>query len=199
MASPGISGTAVALSAGGALLLYAGLRGTSPVDALRDVLTGKPPPLPEGKAVTLSGGGSVPPVAETGTSSAGAGRAVDIALQQVGKPYKWGGNGPDRFDCSGLIIYSYRKAGINLPRYWSGAFAVSSQFRKVPREQVAAGDVLWKPGHVALATGNNGLVEAPHTGALVRTGPIDGRGFRLFLRYVGSDSRSPMRGTGRAR
>lgn len=196
--SPGISGTAVALAAGGALLVYAGLRGTSPVDALRGVLTGKPPPLPEGKTVMLSGDGSGA-VAETGAVAAGAGRAVDIALQQVGKPYRWGGNGPDRFDCSGLIIYSYGKAGITLPRYWSGAFTISSQFRKVPRAQVAAGDVLWKPGHVALATGNNGLVEAPHTGALVRTGPIDGRGFKLYLRYVGSGSQPSMRGSGRAR
>jgi hypothetical protein len=38
--------------------------------------------------------------------------AVRIAREQLGKPYKWGGKGPDKFDCSGLVSYSYRAAGL---------------------------------------------------------------------------------------
>src|SRR3954467_10501775 len=41
--------------------------------------------------------------------------AVDTALAQVGKPYVWGGAGPNSYDCSGLVQYAYRAAGISLP------------------------------------------------------------------------------------
>src|SRR5436309_13571890 len=41
--------------------------------------------------------------------------AVNTALAQVGKPYVWGGAGPNSFDCSGLVQYSYKAAGVSLP------------------------------------------------------------------------------------
>src|SRR5207237_10728946 len=42
--------------------------------------------------------------------------AISFAEQQLGKPYLWGGTGPDAFDCSGLMVLAYRTAGINIPR-----------------------------------------------------------------------------------
>lgn len=193
MASAGVSGLAVSLAGGGALLIYAGLKGQSPIDALREVLTGQPGPIPAGKPVTFAGGsgdwgsGTLGGVI-TGASSAAP--AVNVAMAQLGKPYLWGGTGPDRFDCSGLIYYSYVKAGIGSPPRVSWGYPTSPKFRQVARGEVGAGDVLWKPGHVALAVNNSELVEAPHTGAVVRTGPIDGRGFRLYLRWVGTGTGS---------
>src|SRR5258708_19949697 len=42
--------------------------------------------------------------------------AISFAEQQLGKPYLWGGTGPDAFDCSGLMLMAYRTAGINIAR-----------------------------------------------------------------------------------
>jgi cell wall-associated NlpC family hydrolase len=183
--SAGVSGRAVALASAGALLVYAGLRGESPLESLRGVLTGKPQPVPEGTPVTVSGasGGSL----ASGTAIVGSGAAasaVPIALAQVGKPYRWGGTGPNSFDCSGLIYYSYRKAGLQAPPRTSWGYAGSRLFRQVSRAQVSAGDVCWHPGHVALAISNTQVVEAPHAGVPVRTREISG--FVIYYRYVGA-------------
>ena len=51
-------------------------------------------------------------------------QAVNYAEEQLGKPYLWGGTGPDAFDCSGLVMMAYRAAGVNIPRtsqaQWAG-------------------------------------------------------------------------------
>ena len=188
-AQAGISGKAIALATGGGILVYAGLRGENPLEALRSVLTGSPAPIPSGTPVTLelpSDTASRSGVA----SSAVAGRAAQIALQQVGKPYRWAAAGPDRFDCSGLISYAYNRAGASgFGRMTSAGMAVSPKFRKISRSDVQAGDVLWRVGHVALAISNSQLVEAPRTGIPVRTRAISG--FTMYLRYVGTGSTTP--------
>lgn len=187
--SAGISGRAVGLATAGGLLVYAGLRGESPLESLRGILTGSPAPVPSGKPVTLDLPADT--ASRTGVAaSAVAGRAAQIALQQVGKPYRWGAVGPDRFDCSGLISYAYNHAGASgFGRMTSAGMAVSPKFRKISRSEVQAGDVLYKVGHVALAISNSQLVEAPRTGIPVRTRSISG--FSMYLRYVGSGSTTP--------
>jgi cell wall-associated NlpC family hydrolase len=192
----GINGLALTVGAGGAVLVYAGLRGENPLEAVRGILAGSPAPVQPSAPITLKepaytftpAGGEGPAPA----SSPALGRAVSVALQQVGKPYRWGASGPDAFDCSGLIVYSYRAAGIPLPRYTSAVFAVSTNFRKISRADVAAGDVCWKVGHVALAISNSAIVEAPHRGVPVRTRSISG--FTMYLRYVGPGSQTTLAG-----
>src|SRR5215207_6624326 len=61
-----------------------------------------------------SGVASTPAAQAAPGSSAGA--AVRFALAQLGKPYRWGAEGPNSFDCSGLVQTSYRSAGVDLPR-----------------------------------------------------------------------------------
>lgn len=194
----GISGKALGLATAGGILVYAGLRGENPLVAMRSVLTGSPAPLPAGKPVTINVPSGTAQDGATGGASGAAsgalGRAVSIALQQVGKPYKWAAVGPNAFDCSGLIVYSYNKAGIKLPRYTSHVFAVSTQFRKISRSEVRPGDVAWKLGHVALITGPNGIVEAPKRGVPVRTRSLTG--FSMYLRYTGASGQIPS-GQGR--
>jgi cell wall-associated NlpC family hydrolase len=95
-----------------------------------------------------------------------AGRAIQFALGEVGKPYVWGATGPNAYDCSGLMLRAYQAAGITLPRvarqqYWAGA--------QLPVRQAQPGDLLFwgydtsNPDsihHVAMYLGNGRMVEA---------------------------------------
>ncbi|ORA10848.1 C40 family peptidase [Mycobacterium arosiense] len=92
--------------------------------------------------------------------------AVRAALSRLGRPYVWGATGPDRFDCSGLVQWSYAQAGIHLDRT---TYQQINDGVPVARSQVRPGDLVFPhPGHVQLAIGNNLVVEAPYAGASVR-------------------------------
>ncbi len=68
-------------------------------------------------------------------------RAVDIALHQIGDPYGYGAAGPSRFDCSGLVYYSYRKAGYSgMPRTSS---AQAAWLRPVRKSNMHRGDLMY--------------------------------------------------------
>ena len=91
-------------------------------------------------------------------------RAVEIALEAVGVPYRWGGESPaSGFDCSGLVRWSYGKVGIELPH---SSYALHSEGRAVSRERMKPGDVLFFSGlgHVGLYLGSGRMVHAPYTG-----------------------------------
>jgi cell wall-associated NlpC family hydrolase len=182
-----INGMALGVATAGGLLVYAGLRGENPLTALRSVLTGSPAPVQPSKPVTVDwlGGGDWGGGTFEGAPATGVGRAVQVALAQVGKPYRWGATGPDRFDCSGLISYAYMQAGLLQSRLTSWGFASSPKFGKVRAQAAAPGDVVWKPGHVALVIGPGQIVEAPRTGIPVRTRTYRPTEFPLTLRYKG--------------
>ncbi|ORW01720.1 C40 family peptidase [Mycobacterium kyorinense] len=94
------------------------------------------------------------------------GIAVRAALSRLGRPYVWGATGPDRFDCSGLMQWSYAQAGIPLSRT---TYQQIHDGVPVPRAQVRPGDLVFPAaGHVQMAIGNNLVVEAPYSGATVR-------------------------------
>lgn len=101
-----------------------------------------------------------------GLSNDRAGMAVRAALSRLGRPYVWGATGPDQFDCSGLVQWSYAQAGIHLDRT---TYQQINDGIAVPRSQVRPGDLVFPhAGHVQLAIGNNLVVEAPYSGASVR-------------------------------
>ena len=110
-------------------------------------------------------------------------RAAEIAVQQVGVPYRWGGDTPQGFDCSGLVHYSYAKVGITVPR------TTREQRRAMRRVDIAAaetGDLLffktWRKGwHVALYLGHGEFVHAPSTGKRVTVGSLDNPYYRDHL------------------
>jgi len=96
--------------------------------------------------------------------------AVRAALSRLGRPYVWGATGPDRFDCSGLVQWSYAQAGIHLDRT---TYQQINDGVPVPRSQVRPGDLVFPhAGHVQLAIGNDLVVEAPYPGASVRISPL---------------------------
>jgi cell wall-associated NlpC family hydrolase len=98
--------------------------------------------------------------------------AVAIAQHYVGVPYVWGGAVPvTGFDCSGFTQFVYAQLGVSLPHYAASQFAA---FPKLDPAELQPGDLVFfepkfdGPGHVALYLGNDQMIEAPHTGALVR-------------------------------
>jgi len=106
----------------------------------------------------------IPPSAK----AAGA-RAAGIALRQVGVPYRYGGSTPNGFDCSGLVYYSYSRAGVSVPRTTGQLWAAA---HPVARDDLRAGDLLFfsiagKMSHVGLYLGADQFVHAPSTGKLV--------------------------------
>lgn len=97
-----------------------------------------------------------------------AGQAMNIALQQLGKPYVWGAEGPSSFDCSGLVYYSYQRIGISLPRSSSSMATVGVA---VPRSAIQPGDLLffYSPiHHVGISVGGTKMVHAPQSGDVVK-------------------------------
>lgn len=90
---------------------------------------------------------------------------VAAAQSQIGVPYVWGGTTPNvGLDCSGLTQYCYRQAGISIPRNSEDQYG--SARAKVPVSQAAVGDILYRPGHVAIYIGNDQYIHEPHSGGV---------------------------------
>lgn len=83
---------------------------------------------------------------------------VRYAKAQRGKPYRYGMSGPRSFDCSGLTLASYRRAGLRLPH---SSHAQARRGTRIPKSHRRAGDLLyWPQGHVAIAVGHGKMIDA---------------------------------------
>jgi cell wall-associated NlpC family hydrolase len=107
--------------------------------------------------------------------------AVSFAAGQLGVPYLWGGNGPGGFDCSGLSRAAFAAAGVSLPRVAQGQFDAGP--RLGDGAPVRPGDLVYFGSgpsgvdHVGIYVGAGLMVDAPHTGAVVRLESADWTGF----------------------
>jgi peptidoglycan DL-endopeptidase CwlO len=114
----------------------------------------------------------------SGPSSA-AEQAIAFARAQIGKPYQWGATGPDSFDCSGLTMSAYASAGVSIPRtsreQWNIGTHIGSMADLAPGDLVfyAYGSSPSTIHHVGLYVGDGLMIEAPFTGASVRTASIN--------------------------
>ncbi len=139
-------------------------------------------------AVNLDNGAScsdtVPAVATNRVVSA----AIAYAKQQLGKPYVWGGTGPDGFDCSGLVMMAYRAAGINIPRTSEDQWAWGPRIQPGHEQPgdlvffVGSDGTTTSPGHVAMVLGNGMMIEAEETGVPIHIVTYRGRGAIGFSR-----------------
>ena len=133
-------------------------------------------------ALALAGCASTPnraPTASSGSTKPSADRAdqaAGYALTMVGKPYRYGGSSPSGFDCSGLVLYSYKSAGVALPHSTDKQRSAS---RPVKVAELRRGDLLFfnqegkKFGHVGIYVGNGKFVHAPSSGGSVRSDRLD--------------------------
>jgi cell wall-associated NlpC family hydrolase len=109
-------------------------------------------------------------------SGSGAGvEAVNFAMEMLGKPYRYGAEGPNSFDCSGLTSWAFQRAGVTLPRSSSQQARVGTP---VSRDELRPGDLLffYQPvSHVGIYVGNNMMINAPQTGDVVKYSDISSR------------------------
>jgi cell wall-associated NlpC family hydrolase len=109
---------------------------------------------------------------DDGKPSAQGDRAVRFAVEQLGKPYRWGAEGPESYDCSGLTSVAWRRAGTPIPRTSQEQWA---RLERVPLDELRPGDlVVYFPEatHVAMYLGDGLVVQAPRPGAEVKVSPI---------------------------
>jgi cell wall-associated NlpC family hydrolase len=118
--------------------------------------------------------GSSTTLASVAAPTQAVSNAISYAQDQLGKPYLWGGTGPDAFDCSGLVMMAYRTAGVSVARTSEDQWATEPH---VAASQVQPGDLVFfagadgtptDPGHVGLVIGHNQMIEAYATGFPIR-------------------------------
>jgi cell wall-associated NlpC family hydrolase len=119
-----------------------------------------------------------PPVHTTTTTTVhatgSAAAAVQFAYAQLGKPYQWGGSGPNSFDCSGLTMRAWGAAGVSLPH---NAAAQQSSVPAVSTSALQPGDLVFfgRPAyHVGIYIGGGRMIHAPHTGTVVQITSLSG-------------------------
>ena len=134
--------------------------------------------------------GSAPAIAAAESPGPAVQAAVSYALAQLGTPYRWGGDEPGGFDCSGLVQAAYQAAGIALPRVAQAQYDVGPP---VPAGQpLKPGDLVFfgaDPAdvtHVGIVVSPGEMVDAPHTGAVVRIEPYSWPDFLGATRPAGA-------------
>ncbi|MEU6844537.1 C40 family peptidase [Streptomyces sp. NPDC046716] len=112
----------------------------------------------------------VPGAASEASAAVASSKALQVAASKKGAPYKWGATGPHRFDCSGLTLYSFKRAGKKLPRTAAQQY---NKTRHVSGSHRKRGDlVFFHSGrsvyHVGIYAGKGRIWHSPKTGDVVR-------------------------------
>ena len=108
---------------------------------------------------------------------------VNAALTRLGAPYAWGAAGPDSFDCSGLVVWAFRQAGITLPH---SSQALASGGHPVSLDEMQPGDVISffpDASHVGIYVGDGRIVHASYDGVPVAVESLDGAPINNVRRY----------------
>lgn len=128
-------------------------------------------------------------------------RAINFALRQLGKPYRWGAAGPSSFDCSGLVIAAYRDAGVRSsligPGHPSNTYSLYHGYKHVTKDNLLPGDMVFFTNleHMGMYIGKGHMIQAPHTGDVVKISAINSGYYRAV--YYGAARIVPWDGRGR--
>lgn len=112
---------------------------------------------------------------------------LQAAESRIGAPYRFGGAGPDGFDCSGLVAYAHRQVGITVPRTAAEQY---SKATPVDPRALRPGDLVFfrlsgrDVGHVGIYVGDDRFVHAPQSGGNVRVASLQDEWYRQ--RFVGA-------------
>jgi cell wall-associated NlpC family hydrolase len=108
-------------------------------------------------------------------------RVAALATAQLGQPYRYGGEGPEGFDCSGLAAWVHEQLGLVVPRT---AAAQRLQSPPLDRSELLPGDLVFFTmgrrllvDHVGIYVGDGRFVHAPRAGSLVRLSSLDERSY----------------------
>lgn len=168
--STGISGTAVAVATAGAVLVYAGLRGVSPLQAVRDAAGGKPPAV-VGKPTETA-------VPSLSSNNAGRNLVVAAAQKYVSDKYSQiKRTQPGYSDCSSFVDKALMDAGINPPQTkWAATanYRLSPEWVNTTAASTGPGDIAISATHMVLITGAGGTsaIGQQNPRANVRTGTV---------------------------
>lgn len=203
----GISGVAVALATAGGVLLYAGFQGLNPVEALKDITSGKTKALePSGVSFTNDptsigqGGGIIPANWPGGGGGSEIGqRIVAAAMTHRNEKYSQARRWQAGYsDCSSFVGKALKDVGITPPGgSVTGSYLTWSKLRTVSRDAIQAGDILCSPGHVAIAIDGARAIGQQNGRTNVKVGTIAdvmyGNPSWVPRRYVG---KAPAGGAG---
>lgn len=128
----------------------------------------RPPATPSIAGAPSTGGSASFATASSAPANGAAAAAVRLAYAQLGKPYQWGASGPNSYDCSGLTMAAWAAAGVSLPH---NAAAQYGSITHVPSSSLRPGDLVFFGSdlhHVGIFVGDGQMIDAPHSGAVVR-------------------------------
>lgn len=170
----------------GASGLYAAFKGKSWVQVIESAVNpklGAAPALYVVPQTQTSGNIGVDPASFDGPVAT----VIAYAEAQLGKPYQWAGAGPNSFDCSGLTMRAFQQVGINLPHN-SQAQLLQTLPWKLPTTASPPPGALVFFGvgvaeHVGISVGNGTMIEAPHTGDVVKFYSIANEGNLMAVTF----------------
>jgi peptidoglycan DL-endopeptidase CwlO len=138
------------------------------------------------KAQAVQNAAVIQALPQSSRGSTVAQRAVAAAMTRLGDRYVFGATGPTRFDCSGLVAWAYRQAGVSTAHYTGTLW---NSYRHIPASQLEPGDLVFfyrDHHHVGIYIGNGLMINAPHTGDVVRIASVMGHGsYSGAVRVVG--------------
>ncbi|HEY4412460.1 MAG TPA: C40 family peptidase [Gaiellaceae bacterium] len=136
----------------------------------------------------------LPAALNTATTDSVGWDAVAVAEHYLGVRYLWGGSNPQSgFDCSGFVRFVYAQLGLTLAHYAATQYVTTPH---IDPSELQAGDLVFfepradGPGHVGIYVGEGQLIEAPHTGDVVKLAPLAGLG--AALGFVGATRPSEL-------